>query len=102
MTEEWNLQTFSNLWDSQGWSKSIQYKNSLIPSSLYKYSPLFAKTDSYYQAENDKRLNSLQEKKLWVSNYKYLNDPFEFKALFLDRERIKKYGWDISDLEKCL
>lgn len=102
MTAEWNLQKFSNIWESQGWSEAVEYKNGFVPSSLYKYSPLFIKTDTCYQEENKQRLNSLQEKQLWVSNYKYLNDPFEFKALFLDRERIKEYGWNIADLERCL
>jgi hypothetical protein len=98
MEEEWDLLKFSDIWDNQGWAKSIEYKNSFVPTCLYKYVPLFDDN----QTENDIRLKSLQEKTLWVSNYKYLNDPFEFKALFLDRERIKKYGWNIGDIEKCL
>ena len=102
MNEEWDLQIFSNIWEGQGWSEAVKYKNSFVPSSLYKYSPLFSKTDTYYQEENNRRLKSLTEKQLWVSNYKNLNDPFEFKALFLERERIKQYGWNIDDLEKCL
>ena len=102
MAEEWDLQQFSNIWEKHGWSKAVEYKNSFVPSCLYKYSPLFPKADTYYQQENKRRLNSLEEKQLWVSNYKYLNDPFEFKALFLDRERIRKYGWKIEELERCL
>ena len=102
MPEKLDLHKFSNIWETQGWSEAVEYKNSLVPSSLYKYSPLFSKTDAYYRKENKQRLNSLWEKQLWVSNYKYLNDPFEFKALFLDRERIRDKGWNIGDLEKCL
>ncbi len=98
MTGELDLLKFSDLWDKHGWTKAIEYKNSLVPDGLYKYAPLFDDN----QTENDVRLKSLQEKIFWVSNYKYLNDPFEFKALFLDRERIEKSGWNIGDIEKCL
>lgn len=102
MIDKWDFQTFSNILDKQGWTESVNYKNNFVPSRLYKYYPLFDARFYGFRKENKKRLSSLQKRQIWVSNYKHLNDPFEFKALFLDVERIKDYHWEIDLVEKCL
>ena len=102
MTEEWSLKTFSDFLDDQEWSKSFEYKNSCIPPILYKYYPLFDKHYCHNRRENKKRLMSLQGKYIWASNYKFLNDPFEFRTLFIDQERVRKYGWNPKELKDWL
>lgn len=68
-------------------------KNTAIPQRLYKYFPLFDEDKNKYEEENFKRIESLAKKQIWVSKYDLLNDPFEYKMLYLDKEKIEKHGW---------
>ncbi|MBA2871039.1 hypothetical protein HNQ85_001309 [Anoxybacillus calidus] len=55
-----------------------------------------------WESENNKRLESIENKKLWLSRFDKLNDPFEFKSLYLDRKRLEEHGWDIGFLEQII
>jgi hypothetical protein len=57
-----------------------------IPKTLFKY---FSLTDSL--SLNEKKLDTLQQKKIFMSNVKDLNDPFDNKAYFYKPEVLKKY-----------
>lgn len=79
-----------------------EYKNTTIPKRLYKYFPLFDEQRNKHEEENLKRINSLLEGQLWVSKYDMLNDPFEYKMLYLDREKIEKHDWPVEVLNDFL
>ncbi|ENJ9653668.1 DUF2971 domain-containing protein [Clostridium botulinum] len=57
-----------------------------IPKTLFKY---FSLTDSL--SLNEQKLETLQQKKIFMSNAKDLNDPFDNKAYFYKPEVLKKY-----------
>ena len=57
-----------------------------IPDTLYKY---FSLTDDVDL--NAKKLNTLRQQKVFMSDAKYLNDPFDNKAYFYNPEELKKY-----------
>lgn len=46
--------------------EAIEYKNEFIPNNLYKYVPLFDNRYVDYYKENNKRLDSLRNNKIWV------------------------------------
>lgn len=57
-----------------------------LPETLYKYSSL---TDSI--TLNEQKLNTLEQKKIFMSDTKYLNDPFDNKAYFYRPDELRKY-----------
>lgn len=77
-------------------------KNTAVPKRLYKYFPLFDENKNKYEEENLKRIDSLSKKQIWVSKYDQLNDPFEYKMLYLDKEKIEKHGWSVEMLNDFL
>ncbi len=57
-----------------------------IPDTLFKY---FSLTDNI--SLNEQKLLTLQQQKIFMSDAKYLNDPFDNKAYFYDNKKLKKY-----------
>jgi len=57
-----------------------------IPETLFKY---YSLTDSI--GLNEQKLNTLERKKLFMSDTKYLNDPFDNKAYFYRPDELRKY-----------
>jgi len=57
-----------------------------IPDTLFKY---YSLTDNI--ALNEQKLTTLAQKKIFMSDAKYLNDPFDNKAYFYRPEELKKY-----------
>lgn len=57
-----------------------------IPDMLFKY---YSLTDN--ETLNKKKLKTLQQAKIFMSNAKYLNDPFDTKAYFYRSDELKKY-----------
>ena len=96
-----NLNTFNNKLVIS-LEEAMDYKNKFIPRILYKYVPLLDNRYVEYNEENNNRLNSLRDNKLWVSHYEKFNDPFELKMLAIDRERLKETGWTSEEIEKFL
>ena len=65
--------------------KAAVYKSEFdVPDVLYKYISL----DEFNDEENEKRFKTLSEKSVWCSKYNLLNDPFEFKGIYFDRNRL--------------
>jgi hypothetical protein len=88
--------------------EAIQYKNSNLPKRLYKFVSL-NDIPGCKQKEicpvlklNDKKINSLDKDELWLSTYNYLNDPFEFNALYLDESLLESKNYPIDLAEKFL
>lgn len=57
-----------------------------IPDTLFKY---YSLTDNI--ALNEQKLYTLEQKKIFMSDVKYLNDPFDNKAYFYRFDELKKY-----------
>lgn len=60
------------------------FRASLVPRKLIKFISL-----GENEAENEKKFKTLKEEKIWVSNVTTLNDPYEFKSLYLDEDKLK-------------
>lgn len=57
-----------------------------IPDTLFKY---YSLTDNI--ALNEQKLHTLEQKKIFMSDVRYLNDPFDNKAYFYKSDELKKY-----------
>ncbi len=57
-----------------------------IPDTLFKY---YSLTDNI--TLNEQKLFTLEQKKIFMSDAKYLNDPFDNKAYFYRSDELKKY-----------
>ncbi|NMA50063.1 MAG: DUF2971 domain-containing protein [Tissierellia bacterium] len=63
-----------------------------IPDKLFKY---YSLNDNINL--NEQKLNTLEQKKIFMSDAKYLNDPFDNKAYYYSSDELKKY----DRLAKC-
>ncbi len=102
MNTKMNMNKFEELLNSNGLREAIKYKDEYIPKTLYKYCSLLDEKYVNFSSENKLKLDSLRDGKLWVSNYKQFNDPFEFKILTLDIDRLKETEWEIDKLQNFL
>jgi len=57
-----------------------------IPDVLFKY---YSLTDDINL--NEQKMDILQQKKIFMSDAKYLNDPFDSKAFYYNANELKKY-----------
>lgn len=57
-----------------------------IPDTLFKY---FSLTDNIVL--NEQKLETLQQKKIFMSDVKYLNDPFDNRAYYYRADKLKKH-----------
>ena len=63
-----------------------------IPDTLFKY---YSLTDD--DKLNLEKMKTLEQKQIFMSDVKHLNDPFDNKAYFYNSEALKKY----ERLKKC-
>ena len=74
---------------------ALEYKNTYVPNSVYKY---------YCLDDNDElnkmKLQTLENGKVFLSGLKGFNDPFEGKALYFDEEKLKESNWTMNILNK--
>ncbi|MED1489730.1 DUF2971 domain-containing protein [Bacillus smithii] len=102
MRQKIDINEFMKIFHKDGWLEAMKYKDIFVPKVLYKYYPFFDNRYVNFEKENQVRLDSLRNNEIWVSSYKKFNDPFEFKMLTLDRERLESINWKIEYLEKVL
>lgn len=102
MKQSFDVDKFMQLIYEDSLSEAVEYKKTTIPKLLYKYFPLFDEQRNEHEKENLKRIESLLQGQLWVSKYDMLNDPFEYKMLYLDRKKIEEHGWSVEALNDFL
>ncbi|MFR4980087.1 MAG: DUF2971 domain-containing protein [Clostridium neonatale] len=93
---------FNNIVEKEGLDSAIKYKNEYIPKRLFQYNALLDKRYNNYIEKNEKRLESLKENKIYVTNYRCFNDPFEFEMLSVDMDKLQKENYDIKEIDKFL
>lgn len=57
-----------------------------VPDTLFKYYSF-----THDLNLNEMKLDTLLKRKIYMSESKYLNDPFDNKAFYYDSKRLKKY-----------
>lgn len=90
--------------------RAVDYRKNNMPKILYKYVSLSEKSIC---KKDDKsclnecfldglKLSTLKEKKIWMSKFRNLNDPYEYKCMYLEEEKLKEKGWPIDNLNGYL
>jgi len=87
------LEEYYRILDTNGYQCADAYKNSLLPQYIYKYVPLSDDID-----ENEKRFKTVEKHSIWCSSCTTYNDPFEFKALYFDEEKMKSEGYTAKQI----
>lgn len=73
--------------------KANKYRHMLVPDKLYKYMPVDGNGF-------DDRISTLNRNELFLTNYKRMNDPYEFDGIYITYDDLKK---DIKDVvKKCM
>lgn len=100
----YNKKIYIKLLNENKFEEADIYRTSNMPKTLFKYISL---NDSIKceQIEgscrkcfnlNELKFNSLENDKLWLSAFQNLNDPFEYKSLFIDIEKLEQHKWPIE------
>lgn len=68
-------------------TKAEEVRQSTIPAKLIKFFWLDgSETD-------EKKFQTLAEDKIWFSHKQFLNDPYEFKGMMIDRKKMSDAGY---------
>lgn len=97
-----DLSVFREKLINNGLKEAIEFKNSFVPNSLYKYVQLLDERYVNYKEKNEEKFESLKDNEIWISHYTKFNDPFEFKMMTIDKEKLKGTQWKTEDIENCL
>lgn len=74
--------------DEGQFEKAAEFRESFIPDILTKY--IWLSDD---EKSNDKKFFSLENNMLWLSSIDHVNDPYEFKGLYIDEQKMKEAGY---------
>ena len=70
-----------------------------MPDYLYKFVSL-VDDSSGENDENEKRFHSLEKDEIWFSVPGKMNDPYEFRGVYVDYDRLKKEGISKSEVDE--
>jgi hypothetical protein len=90
--------------------EALEYRKLHMPKKLYKYISL---SDNYNCDKdnqpcviskdlNELKFKTLQNDEIWLSRFDNLNDPYEYKAMYLKSRELADKGWPIDMLEGYL
>lgn len=89
---------------------ALSYRKMHMPKKLYKYISL---SDSYVclkdgnlctvnQELNELKFEALNNNQIWMSRFDNLNDPYEYKAMYLKSNELADKGWPLDLLDGYL
>ena len=91
---EFDLNQYFGLLENGKEEEAISYRASFIPDYIYKFVSLSDDADN-----NEKKLTSLEENKIWFASSKVQNDPFDFKGIYLNKKELIEHKFPESSLE---
>ncbi len=83
------MKKYFELLQNQKYIEAKEYRKKLIPQKLVKYVSLTNDNES-----NEKKFFSLENNMAWFSSIKKLNDPYEFKCMYIDEKKLKAANYD--------
>lgn len=75
-------------------AEAEEFRRNSIPEKLIKFVSLGDNED-----ENEKKFKALSEGKLWFSSIEALNDPYEYKCMYIDERKLMEHGYDQSFID---
>lgn len=104
------FEKYINLLYERKLDEALNYRKKYTPKKLYKYVSLSSastcnkdKKLCYQDIKlNEDKFKSLENNQIWLSKYNNLNDPFEFKGVYINKDELIAKGWPIDMLENYL
>ena len=100
MNTKFNYEYFYSLIKSGEIDAAFDYRASFTPEYIYKFYPL---TDDPVNEEqkqlNQKRLYSLENNMIWFTSPEKQNDPYEFKGIYWDDNKLLQVGVPQQSIE---
>lgn len=105
-----NFTTYFELLFDKKLDEANEYRIGCMPKKIYKYISLQPEKTCNKDGNNCHdindlnrlKFNSLEQQSIWMSKFEHLNDPFEYKAMFIDKEKLSEKGWDINFIEEYM
>lgn len=101
---EYNISQYIKLMEERKFNDADDYRIQHIPKQLYKFMYLSDVPNCNEKCDienlNEIKIKSIRNKEFWLSTCENLNDPFELKTLYLDEEKIEKYGYPMELVEQ--
>lgn len=91
------MSTYYELIFEGKFTEADEMRRKTIPQKLYKFMGL--KTE-LSDAVNLSKLNALENNELGFASIETFNDPYEFRAFYIDKQRIIDAGWEKDIVEK--
>lgn len=87
--------------------EAIDYRKQNMPEKLYKYVSLSKSIECSKDKQqcnniedlNEMKFNALRNHHIWMSRFDNLNDPYEYKAMYLKRAELANKGWPLEILD---
>ena len=88
-----SLDKYFDLLSKQGEQLAESYRTEFIPDYLYKYVSLLEENGEEAALSNEKKFKTLYSNEIWFSFPSELNDPYELRGFYLNREGLQEnYG----------
>lgn len=88
LAEEYKMDTYFSLLNGRKIAEAEDYRKSLVPTKLLKFVSLTDDIES-----NNNKFVTLENNQAWFSSAKVLDDPYEFKGMYIDEDTLTKNGY---------
>lgn len=92
--KEFNLEQYLKLLLEDKSDEAFKYRTECMPDFVYKFYPLGTQND-------ERTFTTLKNDQLWFAKPGEQNDPFEFRGIYLDSEKLKEAGVPTEIIERC-
>lgn len=100
MNTKFNYEYFHSLIKSGEIDAAFDYRASFTPEYIYKFYPLADNpVDEQQKQLNQKRLYSLENEMIWFASPEKQNDPYEFKGIYWDDNKLLQIGIPQQSIE---
>lgn len=94
-----DIKDYINIAQTESIEKAEQYRIINSPKTIYKFMPFY---DHGNPNVNKRNIETIIVNQIWAPKFSSLNDPFEFKAIYLDEDKILKSGNEIDVFQNYL
>lgn len=88
-----DINAYSKALMAKEFDKASEIRRASVPNKVCKFVPL-----GHSDEEDLKRLAALKARELWFSPVGSYNDPYEFKGLYIDDERLRQSGYTATGI----
>lgn len=90
---KFNISQYMQFLKEQKISEAEEYRAFFTPNYLYKFYSLSEEEGDQFEKRNEERFSTLERNQLWFSHPRFLNDPYEYRGMYLDKQTLYSYGF---------